>query len=658
MMPGRARGPASSERRVVAVVLFDLGGARLDADVDATLREVLGEDTRLEPLLGGQHGRGARRRALPGRRGRCARRAPRSRSRKPSPPRASPSRSATRSAAARTSPARRSSAPRGSSSSRRPGTVRVDTHAASALEGRFVLQDDARGGVLLARGRERVRRAPAPRTPHADGRSRRRRSRCSRASTASSSRTRRRARALVTGPPASARAACAASSMQRLEIGRRPPGRPALPRRSDEPRLEPLGARPRAARAHGRARRRSAVGAGPQGQAPRRARACRRTLRFSRGFLGELIGVPFPDEADEPLRAARASAQLMQSRLRMALEAYVRAQADRAPQVLIIEDVHWADDTTLELVDWLLGCPDLRFGVFAFAAPEVTARACRSLWDRRNVTRLTLSPALAARRRSPRRRRAAERGRGDARQASCGARAATRSSSRSSCAAPPKAATSCRSRCRRSCSSASIACRPQVREVLRAAAVFGQSFWTGGVDALLGRTVDARAGRARADRDHHAAARVAHRRPRRVDLPTGAGARRRLRVHPRGGSRRPAPRRGRLARVRRRRRRRPHRAPRRRRRRPTTAPRASTRAPRDRPTRTARSSRPRSSSPTAASPAAPRAACERSSCIAKAQVSIFMGRLLDGIAAAEEAAELAPPARTCGAKPSASRPPR
>src|SRR3982751_5077266 len=79
----------------------------------------------------------------------------------------------------------------------------------------------------------------------------------------------------------------------------------------------------------------------------------------------------------------------MQSRLRMALEAFVRAH--ETPQILFIEDMHWADDTTLDLVDWLLGCPDLRFGVFAFARPEIQTRLPQ-LWERRNVTRLTLSP--------------------------------------------------------------------------------------------------------------------------------------------------------------------------------------------------------------------------------------------------------------------------
>jgi tetratricopeptide (TPR) repeat protein len=214
-----------------------------------------------------------------------------------------------------------------------------------------------------------------------------------------------------------------------------------------------------------------------------------RTLRFLSAFLGELIGVPFPDEADEPLRAARASAQLMQSRLRMALEAYVRAQAELIPQILVIEDMHWADDTTLDLVDWLLGCQELRFGVFAFARPELTTRL-PTLWDRRHVTRLTLAPLspLAADRLVLAALPAAD--------------AATRSQivKRAGgnalfleelvrCAAdgrdelPLTVQALVQLRLDRMSSN--------VREVLRAAAVFGQSFWSGGVAALLERNPDA-----------------------------------------------------------------------------------------------------------------------------------------------------------------------
>src|SRR5262249_21711767 len=148
---------------------------------------------------------------------------------------------------------------------------------------------------------------------------------------------------------------------------------------------------------------------------------------------------------------------------------------------------HWADDTTLDLVDWLLGCPDLRFGVFAFARPEIATRL-PTLWDRRNVTRLTLSPLspLAA--------------------------------DRLVASALPKADAATRAHLvRRAGGSALfldelVRCAAdgrdelpltvqalvqlrldrmsaQVRQVLRAGAVFGQSFWTAGVEALLERAV-------------------------------------------------------------------------------------------------------------------------------------------------------------------------
>jgi predicted ATPase len=116
-----------------------------------------------------------------------------------------------------------------------------------------------------------------------------------------------------------------------------------------------------------------------------------KALRFLASFLAELLGVPFPDEADEPLRAARRSSQLMQARTRMALEALIRSQAELMPQLVFVDDAHWADETTMDLLDWLLGCPDLRFAVFAFARPEIATRF-PGLWQNRNATRLALPP--------------------------------------------------------------------------------------------------------------------------------------------------------------------------------------------------------------------------------------------------------------------------
>jgi len=49
------------------------------------------------------------------------------------------------------------------------------------------------------------------------------------------------------------------------------------------------------------------------------------------------------------------------------------------------------DDTTLEMIDWLLGCRDLRLVVFGFGR-ERTADGLRDLWKKRSVSRVGLSP--------------------------------------------------------------------------------------------------------------------------------------------------------------------------------------------------------------------------------------------------------------------------
>jgi tetratricopeptide (TPR) repeat protein len=120
-----------------------------------------------------------------------------------------------------------------------------------------------------------------------------------------------------------------------------------------------------------------------------------RSLHFLGAFIGELVGVPFPDQNDEPLRSARANDQLMHSRIRMALEAFVRTNAGRIPQVLLIEDAHLADDTTIELSEWLLACPDIRFAVFAFGDPDVDKRR-PELWSKARMHRIELGPLAPA----------------------------------------------------------------------------------------------------------------------------------------------------------------------------------------------------------------------------------------------------------------------
>jgi hypothetical protein len=91
-------------------------------------------------------------------------------------------------------------------------------------------------------------------------------------------------------------------------------------------------------------------------------------------FLGELCGVPFPDEEDVALGAARQEPRVMNDRITRAVLDLLRAECAARPLLLVLEDLHWGDALTLRLVEAALrdldDCPLL---VLAFARPEVEA---------------------------------------------------------------------------------------------------------------------------------------------------------------------------------------------------------------------------------------------------------------------------------------------
>lgn len=487
--------PGTSERRVVAVILYDLAGAPLAHEVDAALRDVLGEDTRLEPLFGGQMvavlgvERSKGDEAL-----RAARAALTVAQAMPGAKVAVAVGHAIRGRANLAGEALERAAQQLELAA--PGSPRVDVYAASALEGRFVVQEDPRpgpgqpaapgGGVLVREdvggfGARQLLGRPTPTV------GREKEIALLQGIYAELLEDAAPRAALVTGAAGIGKSRVRSELMQRLEVAPFPPEL-LLCRGDPMSRGSSLSAMGRALRSL----------MGVQDGEPAEDQVAKvkthvgarlpRTLRFLSAFIGELIGVPFPDEADEPLRAARASAQLMQSRLRMALEAYVRAQAEHIPQVIVIEDTHWADDTTLDLCDWLLGCPDMRFAVFAFGRPDITTRL-PSMWERRNVTRLTLSPLspLAADRLvvaalpqldATTRANLVKRAGGNALFLEELVRCAAEGRDE----LPLTVQALVQLRLDRM--------SPAMREVLRAAAVFGQSFWTRGIEALLERPVE------------------------------------------------------------------------------------------------------------------------------------------------------------------------
>ncbi len=393
--PEEPRRKEPAERRVVAAVLFDLGTATIDPPLMAELWDVIGESARLETLLGGRvvtmlglsHSQGdepiraARAallvtKAIPGAKAVVA----------VGHAIASPQSSRTRPSSLAAQALERAAEQLETVS---PGTARVDPGVVAALAGRFVIQDDASGAVLVREdptgfGSRLLLGRPTPTV----GRDKELALLVSAYQELLDEGTPRAA--LVTGPPGVGKSRVRQELLSRLETSGLPPE--VLVVRGD-----PMS-QGSSLSCFGRALR-AVIGVHDGEALDEQIRKVRshlhfrlpKALRFLTGFLSELLGVPFPDDQDEPLRAARKSSQLMQSRTRMALEALIRSQADLMPQLVFIDDAHWADETTMDLLDWLLGCPDLKFAVFAFARPEIEARF-PTLWANKNTTRLALPP--------------------------------------------------------------------------------------------------------------------------------------------------------------------------------------------------------------------------------------------------------------------------
>jgi serine/threonine protein kinase/tetratricopeptide (TPR) repeat protein len=107
-------------------------------------------------------------------------------------------------------------------------------------------------------------------------------------------------------------------------------------------------------------------------------------------FLGELVGTPFPDEESLPLRAARKDALVMGDQMRRAWEDFLRAECSAQPVLLVLEDLHWGDLPTVRFVDAALR--DLRnqpLMVLALARPEVH-ELFPKLWADRGVQEMRL----------------------------------------------------------------------------------------------------------------------------------------------------------------------------------------------------------------------------------------------------------------------------
>lgn len=107
-------------------------------------------------------------------------------------------------------------------------------------------------------------------------------------------------------------------------------------------------------------------------------------------FLGEIVGEPFSEESTPMLRVARADASVMANEVRRAFEDFMEAIVDRGPVCLVLEDLHWADVTSVRFLDRMLDTLRERpLAVIAFARPDVH-EAYPRIFAERNVDEIRL----------------------------------------------------------------------------------------------------------------------------------------------------------------------------------------------------------------------------------------------------------------------------
>ncbi len=109
-------------------------------------------------------------------------------------------------------------------------------------------------------------------------------------------------------------------------------------------------------------------------------------------FLGELLQIPFPDKDSVQLRAARQEAVLMGDQMRRAWEDFVAAECAASPLLFVLEDLHWGDVPSVELIDQVLRTlHDEPFMVLALARPEIDD-VFPNLWQERMIHAFRLGP--------------------------------------------------------------------------------------------------------------------------------------------------------------------------------------------------------------------------------------------------------------------------
>ncbi len=209
--------------------------------------------------------------------------------------------------------------------------------------------------------------------------------------------------------------------------------------------------------------------------------------RMEDPFLAEIIGSPVAED-DDALRAARRSPELWRARVIDATCNFLGAELAKRPVLLVVEDVHWADVASVRLLGALLGrLHDAPLMILALARPSVD-EVHPHLWEEHRASRFVLEPLLpkAAEKLAravlgdhPEVEAIVKRANGNALFVEELARMYASGGVASDL--PPTVAAAAEARL--------STLPPEARQVLRAAAVFGERFWAGAVRHLVGASL-------------------------------------------------------------------------------------------------------------------------------------------------------------------------
>ncbi|HWN69017.1 MAG TPA: AAA family ATPase, partial [Haliangium sp.] len=206
-------------------------------------------------------------------------------------------------------------------------------------------------------------------------------------------------------------------------------------------------------------------------------------------FLGELIGAPYPDDHSPSLRVARKDPLLLGRLMQAAWIDWLRAECSHRPLLLLLEDLHWGDLPSIQYIGAALHqLDDHRFMVLALARPEVH-NVFPKLWPETEVYEMPLhalsrkaSLSLIRDVLGPRvtedvASAVVERAGGNAFYLEELIRAVAEDGADQ---LPDTILGMVQNRL--------DALGPEAKQILRAGSIFGEVFWQGGVEAMLGQS--------------------------------------------------------------------------------------------------------------------------------------------------------------------------